>query len=59
MLNVFLTDHNDKSYLFLSGCYVQCSNFNSQFDKMIKPIQRLYNNMTKRMRMSLNLSGQQ
>ena len=38
MLNVFLTDHNDKSYLFLSGCYVQCSNFNSQFDKMIKPI---------------------
>ena len=38
MLNVFLADHNDKSYLFLSGCYVQCSNFNSQFDKMIKPI---------------------
>ena len=38
MLNFFLTDHNDKAYLFLSACYVNCSKFNSNFDKMIKPI---------------------
>jgi len=38
MLNFFLTDHNDKAYLFLSACYVDCSKFNSKFDKMIKPI---------------------
>jgi len=38
MLNLFLTDHNDKAYLFLSACYVDCSKFNSKFDKMIKPI---------------------
>ena len=38
MLNLFLTDHNDKGYLFLSACYVECSKFNSKFDKMIKPI---------------------
>ena len=31
-------DQNDKAYLFLSACYVQCSKFNSKFDKMIKPI---------------------
>ena len=38
MLNLFLADHNDKTYLFLSACYVECSKFNSKFDKMIKPI---------------------
>ena len=38
MLNVFLTDHNNKAYLFLSVCYVECSKFNSKFDKMIKPM---------------------
>jgi hypothetical protein len=38
MLNFFLTDHNDKANLFLSACYVDCSKFNSKFDKMIKPI---------------------
>ena len=38
MLNLFLTDHNDKTYLFLSACYVECSKLNSKFDKMIKPI---------------------
>ena len=38
MLNLFLTDHNEKGYLFLSACYVDCSKFNSKFDKMIKPI---------------------
>jgi len=38
MLNLFLTEHNDKAYLFLSACYVDCSKFNSKFDKMIKPI---------------------
>ena len=38
MLNLFFTDHNDKGYLFLSACYVECSKFNSKFDKMIKPI---------------------
>jgi hypothetical protein len=38
MLNFFVTDHNDKTYLFLSACYVDCSKFNSKFDKMIKTI---------------------
>ena len=38
MLNLFITDHNDKSYLFLSACYLDCSKFNNKFDKMIKPI---------------------
>ena len=38
MLNLFVTENNDSAYLFLSACYVNCSKFNSNFDKMIKPI---------------------
>lgn len=38
MLNLFVTENNDKTYLFMSVCYVNCSKFNSKFDKMIKPI---------------------
>ena len=38
MLNFFLTNHDNKSYLFLSACYVNCSKFNNKFDKMIKPM---------------------
>ena len=38
MLNVFLSEHNNKTYLFVSACYVSCSKFNTKFDKMIKPI---------------------
>ena len=38
MLNLFVTENNDNAYLFMSACYVNCSKFNSQFDKMIKPI---------------------
>ena len=38
LLNVFLTEHNNKTYLFVSACYVSCSKFNTKFDKMIKPI---------------------
>ena len=38
MLNLFVTENNDKAYLFMSACYVNCSKFNSKFDKMIKPI---------------------
>ena len=37
-LNLFVTENNDKAYLFMSVCYVNCSKFNSKFDKMIKPI---------------------
>ena len=37
MLNVFIGEHNDRSYLFASICYVNCSKFNSNFNKMIKP----------------------
>lgn len=38
MLNLFVTENNDKTYLFMSACYVNCSKFDSKFDKMIKPI---------------------
>ena len=37
-LNLFVTENNDNAYLFMSACYVNCSKFNSKFDKMIKPI---------------------
>ena len=38
LLNVFLTEHNNKTYLFVSACYVSCSKFNTKFDKMTKPM---------------------
>ena len=37
-LNVFIGSHNNKTYLLISACYVDCSKFNSKFDKMIKPV---------------------
>jgi len=37
VLNVYLGEHNNKTYGFISACYVDCSKFNSKFDKMIKP----------------------
>ena len=36
--NIFIGSHNDKMYLLISACYVDCSKFNSKFNKMIKPI---------------------
>ena len=38
MLNLFVAEHNNKTYAFLSGCYVNCSKFDSKFDIMIKPV---------------------
>ena len=38
MLNLFVTENSDKAYLFMSACYLNCSKFNSKFDKMIKQI---------------------
>tara|TARA_B110000003_G_scaffold28668_1_gene27059 strand:+ start:222 stop:1178 length:957 start_codon:yes stop_codon:yes gene_type:complete len=38
MLNLFLAEHNNQTYGFISACYVNCSKFNGKFDKMIKPI---------------------
>ena len=38
VLNVYLGEHNNKTYGFISACYVDCSKFNSKFDKMIKPM---------------------
>ena len=38
VLNVYLGEHNNRTYAFLSACYVDCSKFNSKFDKMIKPV---------------------
>ena len=35
-LNLFLTEHNDKAIMIISACYVNCSKFNSKFDKMKK-----------------------
>ena len=37
VLNVYLGEHNNRTYAFISACYVDCSKFNSKFDKMIKP----------------------
>ena len=54
MLNLFLADHNDKTYLFLSTCYVECSKFNSKFDKMIKPI---FSTNTQVQKTTSNISG--
>jgi len=38
VLNVYLSEHNNRTYGFISTCFVDCSKFNSKFDKMIKPI---------------------
>ena len=38
MLNGYIVSDNDKTYILLSSCIVDCSKFNSKFDKMIKPI---------------------
>jgi prepilin-type N-terminal cleavage/methylation domain-containing protein len=38
MLNLLLTEHNDKTYAFISSCFVNCSKFNTNFDKMTKPM---------------------
>ena len=38
VLNVYLGEHNNRTYAFISACYVDCSKFNSKFDKMIKPV---------------------
>ena len=38
VLNVFLGEHDDRTYGFISACYVNCSKFNNKFDKMIKPV---------------------
>ena len=38
LLNFYLGEHNNRTYGFISVCYVDCSKFNSKFDKMIKPV---------------------
>ena len=38
LLNFYLGEHNNRTYGFISACYVDCSKFNSKFDKMIKPV---------------------
>ena len=38
MLNVFMTEHKNKTYIFVSACYVDCSKFNNKFNNMIKPV---------------------
>ncbi len=47
-------DHDDKVYLLLSTCYVECSKFNSKFDKMIKPI---FSTNTQVQKTTSNISG--
>jgi len=37
-LNVFMTEHKNKTYIFVSACYVDCSKFNNKFNNMIKPV---------------------
>ena len=38
VLNVYLGEHNNRTYGFISACYVDCSKFNSKFNNMIKPV---------------------
>ena len=38
MLNVFMTENKNKTYIFASACYVDCSKFNNKFNSMIKPV---------------------
>ena len=38
MLNVFMTEHKNKTYILVSVCYVDCSKFNNKFNNMIKPV---------------------
>ena len=38
VLNIYLGEHNNRTYGFISACYVDCSKFNRKFDKMIKPV---------------------
>ena len=37
-LNVFFGAHNNRTYLMISSCFVECSKFNSKFNKMITPV---------------------
>ena len=50
-LNVFMTEHKNKTYIFASACYVDCSKFNNKFNNMIKPVfstnrKKVKNNVT-------------
>lgn len=38
VLNIYLGEHNNRTYGFISACYVDCSKFNIKFDRMIKPV---------------------
>ena len=51
MLNVFMAEHKNKTYIFASACYVDCSKFNNKFNNMIKPVfstnrKKVKNNVT-------------
>ena len=37
LLNVYLSESKNRTYGFISACYINCSKFNSKFDQMIKP----------------------
>jgi|TARA_B100001939_G_scaffold184532_1_gene158826 hypothetical protein len=37
-LNVFFGAHNNRTYLMISSCFVECSKFNTKFNKMITPV---------------------
>ena len=47
-------DHDDKVYLLLYTCYVECFKFNSKFDKMMKPI---FSTNTQVQKTTSNISG--
>ena len=48
ILNVFIGEHENKTYAFISACFVDCSKFNSKFDKMIKPVLSTQTNVLKK-----------
>ena len=37
-LNVFFGAQNNRTYLMISSCFVECSKFNTKFNKMITPV---------------------
>ena len=38
MLNIFISEHKNKTYALISACYVDCSKFNNKFNNLIEPV---------------------
>ena len=54
-LNLFLTEHNDKAIMLFSACYVNCSKFNSNFDKLYNELHKIGSRVLSVIALSLGL----